>query len=111
MSNIDIFCREYFYDEHCCAVRIHAHVTSRNDTCEQSQGALLCWQQHVPQSLMQSGIPVVYSSTCHNVELILQTDLPNVYSAFKVSGFSPAQVRANFRRFPVSFRACQKLVF
>lgn len=47
---------------------------------------------HLSESLVQSGIPPVFFVTCHNVELILQTELPQVYSIFKMSGFSPAQI-------------------
>lgn len=47
---------------------------------------------HLPASLVQSGIPPVFFVTCHNIEYILQTELPHVYSTFKMSGFSPAQI-------------------
>ncbi len=47
----------------------------------------------MPQSRMLSGIPPLLSSTCHNIELILHEDVPHVYSAFRMSGYSPAQVK------------------
>ncbi|ELT95085.1 hypothetical protein CAPTEDRAFT_176131 [Capitella teleta] len=47
---------------------------------------------HLPSGLMQSGIPPVFSSSCHNIELILLKELPQISSAFKMSGFSPVQI-------------------
>lgn len=49
-------------------------------------------QVHLPSDLMCSGISPIFSSTGHNIELILQIELPLVASAFKMSGFTPAQV-------------------
>jgi len=46
----------------------------------------------LPQSFVASGILPVYSVTCHNIELILQLELPHIYSAFRMSGCSPAQI-------------------
>lgn len=47
---------------------------------------------HLPSDLMCSGISPIFSSTGHNIELILQIELPLVASAFKMSGFTPAQI-------------------
>ncbi|XP_048254918.1 protein broad-minded-like isoform X2 [Haliotis rufescens] len=47
---------------------------------------------HLPPPLMMSGIHPVFSSTAHNIEFILQTELPLVASAFKMSGYTPAQI-------------------
>ncbi|KAK2192197.1 hypothetical protein NP493_37g10001 [Ridgeia piscesae] len=47
---------------------------------------------HLPASVTLSGILPVFSSACHNIELILQSDVSHVYSAFKMSGCSPAQI-------------------
>ncbi|XP_078335502.1 protein broad-minded-like isoform X3 [Crassostrea virginica] len=47
---------------------------------------------HLPSDLMCSGISPLFSSTGHNIELILQIELPLVASAFKMSGFTPAQI-------------------
>ena len=52
----------------------------------------LTFQVHLPSDLMCSGISPLFSSTGHNIELILQIELPLVASAFKMSGFTPAQV-------------------
>jgi len=46
----------------------------------------------LPQSFILSGILPVYSVSCHNIELILQLELPHVHSAFRMSGCSPAQI-------------------
>ncbi|KAL8584561.1 hypothetical protein ACOMHN_016880 [Nucella lapillus] len=47
---------------------------------------------HLPAALFSSGIHPVFSSTAHNVELILQVEEPITLSAFKMSGFTPAQI-------------------
>lgn len=45
---------------------------------------------------MISGISPMFSSTGHNIELLLQIELPLVASAFKMSGYTAAQVRCLF---------------
>jgi len=56
------------------------------------------WTQRIhcskllPQSFVLSGILPLYSVTCHNVELILQLELPHIHSAFRMSGCSSAQI-------------------
>ena len=50
------------------------------------------FQVHIPSALSSSGIPPIFSSTGHNIEFVLQTELPLVSSAFKMSGYTPAQV-------------------
>ncbi|XP_053402163.1 protein broad-minded-like isoform X2 [Mercenaria mercenaria] len=47
---------------------------------------------HLPAALSSSGIHPLFSSTGHNIEFILQIELPLVSSAFKMSGFTPAQI-------------------
>ncbi|XP_060080662.1 protein broad-minded-like [Ylistrum balloti] len=47
---------------------------------------------HLPSALMSSGISPLFSSTGHNIELILQIELPLVASAFRMSGYTPAQI-------------------
>jgi len=46
----------------------------------------------LPQSFVLSGILPLYAVTCHNVELILQLELPHIHSVFRMSGCSPAQI-------------------
>lgn len=47
---------------------------------------------HLPTAFLTSGIHPIFSSTAHNIELILQVELPLITSAFKMSGYTPAQV-------------------
>ena len=59
-------------------------------------------QAHLPPSISKSGIHPVFFSSCHNLELLLQAEVPHVFSAFKMSGFSPALVSLQiFRSNPV----------
>ncbi|CAG2217906.1 unnamed protein product [Mytilus edulis] len=47
---------------------------------------------HLPSAVMISGISPMFSSTGHNIELLLQIELPLVASAFKMSGYTAAQI-------------------
>ncbi|XP_052063658.1 protein broad-minded-like isoform X2 [Mytilus californianus] len=47
---------------------------------------------HLPSAVMISGIAPLFSSTGHNIELLLQIELPLVASAFKMSGYTAAQI-------------------
>ncbi|PVD21206.1 hypothetical protein C0Q70_19375 [Pomacea canaliculata] len=47
---------------------------------------------HLPTAFLTSGIHPIFSSTAHNIELILQVELPLITSAFKMSGYTPAQI-------------------
>ncbi|XP_071503621.1 protein broad-minded-like [Diadema antillarum] len=47
---------------------------------------------HLPVELAMSGIRPVFSTTCYLIELILQTELPQVYSAFRLSGYTASQI-------------------
>ena len=49
-------------------------------------------KEHVQLDIASSGIHPVFSRTGHNVELILQTEVPHVYTAFRMSGYTPSQV-------------------
>ena len=49
--------------------------------------------QTIPTALLSSGISPIFSSTVHNIELLLQTELPLIASAFKMSGYTPSQVK------------------
>ncbi|ESO96909.1 hypothetical protein LOTGIDRAFT_231711 [Lottia gigantea] len=48
--------------------------------------------EDLPQSILYSGIHPLFFSTAHNIEFILQTELPLVASAFKMSGYTPSQI-------------------
>ncbi|XP_072017190.1 protein broad-minded-like [Amphiura filiformis] len=53
---------------------------------------------HLPVELAVSGIHPVFSTTGYNVELILQTEVPHVYSAFRMSGYTPSQICQHWLR-------------
>ncbi|XP_061900849.1 protein broad-minded isoform X1 [Entelurus aequoreus] len=46
----------------------------------------------VTVQVAKSGIPPVYWSTAHYVEMLLKAELPLVHSAFRMSGFTPSQM-------------------
>lgn len=47
---------------------------------------------HIREDLSKCGISPIYYSTGHAVELVLQTELCEVFSAFKMSGYTPSQI-------------------
>ncbi|XP_076873991.1 protein broad-minded isoform X2 [Brachyhypopomus gauderio] len=47
---------------------------------------------HLPLEIAQSGISPLHSCTAHYVEMLLKAEVPLVFSAFKMSGFTPAQM-------------------
>ncbi|TSP57610.1 Protein broad-minded [Bagarius yarrelli] len=47
---------------------------------------------HMPSEMAHSGIPPLYSCTAHYVEMLLKAEVPLVFSAFRLSGFTPSQV-------------------
>eukprot|EP00118_Oscarella_pearsei_P019053 m.199524 g.199524 ORF g.199524 m.199524 type:complete len:1322 (+) comp39573_c1_seq7:174-4139(+) len=47
---------------------------------------------HLPDTLAASGIHPIFSAIGHNIELILQAEVPHVYSAFRLSGFTATQM-------------------
>uniref|UniRef100_H2ZAY8 Protein broad-minded n=1 Tax=Ciona savignyi TaxID=51511 RepID=H2ZAY8_CIOSA len=47
---------------------------------------------HLSDGVRASGIPPLFSCTGHHVELILQTEHPLIYSAFRMSGYTPSQI-------------------
>uniref|UniRef100_A0A673Y927 Protein broad-minded n=1 Tax=Salmo trutta TaxID=8032 RepID=A0A673Y927_SALTR len=47
---------------------------------------------HLPMEIAQSSIHPVYSCTTHYVEMLLKTEVPLVFSAFRMSGFTPSQM-------------------
>ena len=40
----------------------------------------------------------MYSSVCHNLELVLQAEIPQIYSAFRMSGYPPSQICQHWLR-------------
>ncbi|XP_072913480.1 protein broad-minded isoform X1 [Hemitrygon akajei] len=47
---------------------------------------------HLPVENAESGIHPVYSCTTYYIEMLLKTELPLVFSAFRMSGFTPSQI-------------------
>ncbi|XP_062889989.1 protein broad-minded isoform X2 [Mobula hypostoma] len=47
---------------------------------------------HLPVENTESGIHPVYSCTTYYIEMLLKTELPLVFSAFRMSGFTPSQI-------------------
>ena len=68
---------------HVCLLLSLLHISSSSSSPHQS---------HIPVELCYSGIHPIISVTSHYVELILHEEVPLVYSAFRLSGYAPAQV-------------------
>nr|CAB3266841.1 protein broad-minded-like [Phallusia mammillata] len=47
---------------------------------------------HLPPKVRLSGIPPLYYRSGHHIELIVQMELPLIYSAFRMSGYTPSQI-------------------
>lgn len=47
---------------------------------------------HLPITTVESGIHPVYFCSAHHIEMLLKAELPLVFSAFHMSGFTPSQV-------------------
>nr|XP_014349915.1 PREDICTED: protein broad-minded isoform X2 [Latimeria chalumnae] len=47
---------------------------------------------HLPANISESGIHPVYSCTTHYIEMLLKAEVPLVFSAFRMSGFTPSQI-------------------
>ncbi|MBN3303274.1 BROMI protein, partial [Amia calva] len=47
---------------------------------------------HHPVEIAASGIHPMYSCTAHYVEMLLKAEVPLVFSAFRMSGFTPSQI-------------------
>ncbi|KAM9382591.1 protein broad-minded [Phaethornis superciliosus] len=47
---------------------------------------------HLPVTTVESGIHPVYFCSAHYIEMLLKAELPLVFSAFHMSGFSPSQI-------------------
>lgn len=53
---------------------------------------VLSQQVHMCVKIAESGITPLYWCTAHYVEMLLKAEVPLVYSAFRMSGFTPSQV-------------------
>ncbi|KFV49708.1 Protein broad-minded, partial [Tyto alba] len=47
---------------------------------------------HLPVTTVESGIHPVYFCSAHHIEMLLKAELPLVFSAFHMSGFTPSQI-------------------
>uniref|UniRef100_S4RUF3 Protein broad-minded n=1 Tax=Petromyzon marinus TaxID=7757 RepID=S4RUF3_PETMA len=47
---------------------------------------------HLAEQTALSGVHPLYSCTCHWVESILKSELPLIFSAFRMSGYTPSQI-------------------
>ncbi|XP_048791639.1 protein broad-minded isoform X2 [Lagopus muta] len=47
---------------------------------------------HLPIATVESGIHPVYFCSAHYIEMLLKAELPLVFSAFHMSGFTPSQI-------------------
>uniref|UniRef100_A0A8C8RI99 Protein broad-minded n=1 Tax=Pelusios castaneus TaxID=367368 RepID=A0A8C8RI99_9SAUR len=52
----------------------------------------LCVSVHLPIDTAESGIHPVYFCSVHYIEMLLKAELPLVFSAFHMSGFTPSQI-------------------
>ncbi|XP_067402768.1 protein broad-minded isoform X2 [Emydura macquarii macquarii] len=52
----------------------------------------LCVSVHLPIDTAESGIHPVYFCSAHYIEMLLKAELPLVFSAFHMSGFTPSQI-------------------
>ncbi|XP_041418668.1 protein broad-minded isoform X1 [Xenopus laevis] len=48
--------------------------------------------KHLPDNIAQSGIHPIYYCTAHYIEMLLKSEVPLVFSAFRMSGFTPSQI-------------------
>ncbi|XP_043942917.1 protein broad-minded [Protopterus annectens] len=47
---------------------------------------------HLPVDIIKSGIHPLYSCISHYIEMLLKQEVPLVFSAFRMSGFTPSQI-------------------
>uniref|UniRef100_A0ABM0MAH1 Protein broad-minded-like n=1 Tax=Saccoglossus kowalevskii TaxID=10224 RepID=A0ABM0MAH1_SACKO len=52
----------------------------------------------VPRHLTSSGISPLFSTTGHNIELLLQMEVPLAFSALKMCGYTPSQICLHWLR-------------
>lgn len=68
------------------------HTFSNLATSAYLWGARMHRSIHLPAHIASSSIPPVSYASCHNVELLIQVELPLVYPSFRMSGFAASQV-------------------
>ncbi|XP_075453871.1 protein broad-minded isoform X2 [Ascaphus truei] len=48
--------------------------------------------KHLPADIAESAIHPIYFCTAHYIEMLLKAEVPLVFSAFRMSGFTPSQI-------------------
>ncbi|KAM4693395.1 protein broad-minded [Discoglossus pictus] len=48
--------------------------------------------KHLPADIAESGIHPIYFCTLHYIEMLMKAEVPLVFSAFRMSGFTPSQI-------------------
>ncbi|XP_053317262.1 protein broad-minded [Spea bombifrons] len=48
--------------------------------------------RHLPAEIAESGIHPIYFCTAHYIEMLMKIEVPLVFSAFRMSGFTPSQI-------------------
>ncbi|KAM8953734.1 protein broad-minded [Pelodytes ibericus] len=48
--------------------------------------------RHLPTDIAHCGIHPIYFCTAHYIEMLMKTEVPLVFSAFRMSGFTPSQI-------------------
>ncbi|KAM5164077.1 protein broad-minded isoform 3-T3 [Mantella aurantiaca] len=48
--------------------------------------------KHLPSEIAQAGIHPIYFCTAHYIEMLMKAEMPLVFSAFRMSGFTPSQI-------------------
>ncbi|XP_068087481.1 protein broad-minded isoform X2 [Hyperolius riggenbachi] len=48
--------------------------------------------KHLPADIAQAGIHPIYFCTAHYIEMLMKAEVPLVFSAFRMSGFTPSQI-------------------
>lgn len=49
-------------------------------------------QKHLPAEIAQAGIHPIYFCAAYYIEMLMKAEMPLVFSAFRMSGFTPSQV-------------------
>nr|DBA26619.1 TPA: hypothetical protein GDO54_010859 [Pyxicephalus adspersus] len=48
--------------------------------------------KHLPAEIAQAGIHPIYFCSAHYIEMLMKAEVPLVFSAFRMSGFTPSQI-------------------
>ena len=62
------------------------------------------------QNMVNNGISVIYGTICHYIEYLMQLELPLLFSAFRMSGLAPSQVKTQSVAFKNNFNLYYRFV-